>query len=835
MSFRIKLFGGVSVEGPGGLLTGRAVQRRRLALLALLASARDRGLSRERLVGYLWPDSDPERARRLLSDSVYRLNLALGGEGILAAGDALRLNAELVSVDLWELLDALAGGAWQRAAELAADPFLDGFSLPDSVDFERWVEGEREALRRERARALETLAREAAAGGDEVGASGWWRTLAAADPLSSRVALELMRSLERAGDRPAALRHGQIHAALVREELEVEPDPRVLELCRRLQAPPAPGAPELSRSLVAPHRGEPEATDGGNSSGGAGALRGPGSSLPIPTAATPLGGREGGNHRGEGGAGAAAPEGSAVGGRRRGSASRALAIAAVAALLAIVAWGLTGGAGGRDGSPPPAPPRSLVVLPFEDLSLQGEQEYYADGITEELLLRLSRVDGLRVVGRTSSFAFKGQEIGLPEIARRLDVEVAVGGSVLRAGNRIRVFAELVDASSGFRLWSERYEVTEQDVFALQDEIAGAIMARLRGRLSEPSTENGSVRPVSDDPVAYNLYLRGRYEWHRRSREGLLNAVDFFRQATELAPEHARAYAGLGDAWAVLGFYDHLPPAEAFPRAIEAARQAIRIDPALAAPHATLGYAALYYEWDWEGAEAAFRRSIELDPGYSTARQWYSNHLTAMGDFEAAVREMRMAQDLDPLSLIANAALGWVLFHAGDFPAAIHQFDRTLELDPAFEVALVYRALSHAHLGRLEEAESGARRSVEVSGASSTSLAMLARILAMGGREEEARRTLESLEAREREGSYVPSYELATAYEALGEAERALDLLDRARGERSHSLVFLKVDPRLEGLRDTERFQALVRRVGLPSPATAPRPGAPGTAGPPWRP
>lgn len=798
------------MEGPEGLLTGRAVQRRRLALLALLAPARHRGMTRDRLVAYLWPDADPDRARRLLSDSVYRINRALEGGAVLSAGDVLRLNPEKLSCDLWDFADAMESGDRAGAVQLGGGPFLDGFFLPDSGEFDRWADAEREALRRERAGALEILARDAAERSDHAEAVRWWRMSAAADPYSSRVALELMRSLDRAGDRPAAVRHARVHATLVRDTLEVEPDSEVMALARRLQAarsaPPRVEAPP-SMPETGPHSG-PKSTPGQMGWTGEHAeVDRPGSEEQAPTDGAP----ERTARPGPGPA-AASPHGS---GNLTGPRPQPRLLVAMGFLTAaVLAWALLSNRSSSDQGPlEPASPTSVAVLPFEDLSPDGLEAYLADGITEELLLRLSRVDGLDIVGRTSSFAFRGRDADIGEVASRLGVQAVLGGSVLRSGDRLRVFAQLTDANTGYQLWSERYDRAEQDVFAIQDEIAEAIVTRLRGRLAG-SVGGTSAYATVHDPEAYNLYLRGRFEWHKRSEEGLRNAITYFREATERQPDYARAFAGLGDAYAVLGFYDHLPPDEAFPRAMDAAHRALEIDPALAGPHATLGYAALYYEWDWERARAELRRAIELDPGHSTGRQWYANFLTAMGAFDAAVREMRAAQDLDPLSLIANAALGWILFHAADFDAAIHQLERTLELDSTFEVAMVYRALSYAELGRFEEALAGARRAIEVSGASSASLALLARTHALAGDGDSAGRILEEIETLDRDGVYIPSYEMATVLEALVQPDRALDWLERAYTERSHSMVFLAVDPRLEGLRDHPRFVTLVRRVGL---------------------
>ena len=454
---------------------------------------------------------------------------------------------------------------------------------------------------------------------------------------------------------------------------------------------------------------------------------------------------------------------------------------------------------------------AMAVLPFEDLSPSGDQEYFADGITEELIARLAQIEGMNVVGRTSAFALKGRTSDVREIAAQLGVGVVLAGSVRRAGDRLRVVAQLMDARSGYQLWTETYEREAADVFAIQDEIARAIATRMRGGVSDADSARLAIVDT-DDPQAYNLYLRGRYEWHRRTEQGLRDAARYFEQATERAPSYARAWAGLGDAYAVLGFYDYLPPDAAFPRAAEAARTALRLRPDLAEAHATLGYVALYHDWDWARAEAEFRRTIEIDPRYSTGRQWYANHLTAMGRFDEAEREMRAAQELDPLSLIANAALGWVLFFAGDYERATAQCTRTLELNPEFELAYMWRGWAQEELGNYDAAARDLERAVLISDSSAVSVASLARLRSLAGDAQQARTLLRSLDARP--GGYVPAYEVAKVHAALGDVDEALDWLERAHAERSHSMAFIAVDPQLASLRGEDRYRRLVTSLEL---------------------
>lgn len=765
--FRLKLFGGISLEGPQGPVAGRAAQRHRLAMLALLGVARDQGLTRDKLIGYLWPDAGDERARRVLSDSIYRINQALGGDAVMAVGDVLRLNPQRVSCDAAEFRAAIARRDFQRAVELHTAPFLDGFYLPDGDEFERWSGVERQQFAQEKIRALEALAGDAT---DPAAGVRWWRLLAAESPYSSRVALELMRALERAGERAGAVQHAQTHARLVREHLDLDADPEVLAYADQLRAlPPVAATPRPVTTASA--------------------------DVPLPEP------------------GAAAPTATAVRKRptRRIAAVLTLVVA-VAVILALV-WRrddarATLGAG-----------TSIVVLPFADQSPRQDHEYFADGITEELMVKLANRPGLKVVGRTTAFAFKGKSPDAREISERLKVDAILSGSVRVADNRLRVTAQLMDANSGFELWAETYQRERADVLDIQEEIARAIVARLSGQPAQIPAA-AVATSSSDDPEAYNLYLRGRYEWHKRTEQGLRAAADYFAQATLRAPQYARAYAGLGDAHAVLGFYDYLPPRNAFPQAKSAALRALQLDPTLAEAHATLGYVALYYEWQWAEAERQFKRSIELNPRYSTAHQWYANLLTAMGRFDEAVREMRTAMDIDPLSLIANAALGWTLYYAGDYHAAIQQLDQTLKLNADFELAHLWRGLALLELERHTEAQQALARAVQLSRGSAISTALLARAYALAGETTHARELLAGLE-QGRDARYAPSFEIAKVYDALGERAAALRWLERARAERSHSIAFLLVDPQLRGLHDDAAFTRIVRETGLDRHVAAP--------------
>lgn len=456
--------------------------------------------------------------------------------------------------------------------------------------------------------------------------------------------------------------------------------------------------------------------------------------------------------------------------------------------------------------------RSVAVLPFTDLSPAGDQAYFAEGVAEELRSVLSQVEGLRVASSTSSLSVEDRRLPPREIGERLGVANLVEGSLRKSAERLRIEARLVSVPDGFPVWNGSFDADASDIFAVQDSIARAVARAFEIRVAEDEAIL-EPRGQTSDPVAQDLYLRGRFAWNRRTRAGLEAAVDHFRGAVERDSTYARALVGLADAYAVLGFYDYRAPADAFPLAKEAARAALAIDSTMAEPHATLGYAALYYDWEWDVAESHFRTAIRLDPGYPVAHQWYANHLTAMGRFDEAGREMRVASELDPLSMIAYMAIGWVHFYAAEHDEALTHLESAAERDPSFELTYLFQGKSLAALGRLEAAEASIRRTVEMSGASPISRAALARVLALEGRTAEAREIIRELESEGRDG-YVSSYELAQAYLALGDEETAIRRLERAIAERSHSVALLGVDPQLEALRDAPEFRDLLARVEL---------------------
>ncbi|MCA0894816.1 tetratricopeptide repeat protein [Microbulbifer agarilyticus] len=449
---------------------------------------------------------------------------------------------------------------------------------------------------------------------------------------------------------------------------------------------------------------------------------------------------------------------------------------------------------------------SVAVLPFMNAGENNQRDYFSDGLADELINRLASFPDLRVVARTSSFSMQDSALDARAIGELLDTDALVEGSVQRSDDKLRIHVRLVDTRSGYQLWSQSFQRDFTDAFALQEEVALTVAASLAGKLLP---ENSGRSREEIHPAAYDSYLKGRFYWHKRSEADLHRALEYFEAATSLAPDYAPSWAGLADAYAVLGFYDYMPPEKAFGRAKVAARRALQLDPNNASAEATLGYAALYFDWDFEEAEARFLQAIAINPDYAKAHQWYANLLVAAGRFDKAEHEMRHATQLDPLSLIANAALGWVLYNAGDYEGALQQLETARELDPGFQLVDLWRGWTLEAMGDYDGAITALERSVETSSGNTISVASLARVLALAGREEEAHTLLEGLQESD---GYLPAYEVAKAHLAVGDCDAAVRWLERAYEQHSHSLVFLRVDPQLANLRKTASYQQMLAQV-----------------------
>jgi TolB-like protein/DNA-binding winged helix-turn-helix (wHTH) protein/Tfp pilus assembly protein PilF len=457
--------------------------------------------------------------------------------------------------------------------------------------------------------------------------------------------------------------------------------------------------------------------------------------------------------------------------------------------------------------------RSLAVLPFESLSSDASQDYFADGMTDELISDLGQVSALRVVSRTSVMAYKHARKPLPQIARELNVDAVVEGTVLRSGEQVRITAQLIEASADKHLWSQSYEGALRDTLALQNKVAKAIADQIG--ISLNPQEQAALKNVKVvNPEAYVSYLKGRYFWNKRTADSLKVALAYFNQAIEEDPKFAQAYSGLADTYALLGDWQYavMTPKEALPKAKAAAIKALELDRALGEAHNSLAFCLDGFDWDFDSAGKEFRRAIELNPGYATAHHWYAWHLSLLGRYDEAIAEMRKAENLDPLSLIINADLAELLALAHSSDESIRQSRKTIEMDPNF-------GLAHNHLGQAylqkqmyDEAAAELQKAVHLSGNSPTCIASLARAYVASGKRSEAAKLLNGLKKRSNPG-YSHALEIAVIYAALGDTDQAMNWLEQGYEERFNPGVLLR--PGFDPLRSDPRFQDLVRRVGLP--------------------
>jgi TolB-like protein/Tfp pilus assembly protein PilF len=449
---------------------------------------------------------------------------------------------------------------------------------------------------------------------------------------------------------------------------------------------------------------------------------------------------------------------------------------------------------------------SIAVLPFVNLSADPDNEFFTDGMTEDLITALTRAGGLRVAARSSSFAFKGGAADVRSVAERLRVQAVVEGSVRRDGNRLRVTVELVNATDGYQLWSERYDREISDVFALQDEISLTIAAKLKGELVN---ETGRVaKRYTDNLEAYQLYLRGRAHWNMRGR-GLSRAVGYFQHALYEDPEYALAYTGLADSYSLLAFYGYQPPDEVFPKARVAAEHALTLDASLAEAYGSLGFIRLYYDWDLEGARRALERALALSPGYVPGHMWLAAAHAADGNVDESIVEGKRAVTLEPLSSAARAHLAWVLYLGRKPAEAEAEALRALEIEPTRGFSLWVLGQTKLALGRQDEAVKALDRACELWPDNSWMTATRAQFLVEAGREADARPVLDALKQREA-SEYVRPSSLALIEASLGHEDLAFQWLERARGERDMPLLFLETDPQFDMLRKADRWRELDR-------------------------
>ena len=465
------------------------------------------------------------------------------------------------------------------------------------------------------------------------------------------------------------------------------------------------------------------------------------------------------------------------------------------------------GRGGHAGSAS-APARSLVVLPFANTSGNKEDEYFSDGMTDELAATLAKVPGLRVAARSSAYQFKGRNVDVHDIGRQLAVGAVVDGSVRRDGDSLHITAQLVNVTDGLALWSDAYVREVHGVFTIPDQIAGAIARALR--LNAGGSGHPGVGTTSLE--AHDLYLRGRFFWNRRDQDGFRKGIEYFGQAIARDSSYAQAWAGLGESYSLMGGFGYMAPTEAFARARAAANRALTLDSALADAHTALGFIHLFYDWDWTAAQERFDQALALDPRYGEARLFHGWYLLAVNRPEEAIAELRGAAADEPVSLILSTRLGTMLMFAGRYDEARAQFRRALELDPNYPLAHLDLARVYAARGENDSALAELRRSPENVG--SYGLGLLGYTLAKAGRRTEAMAEIRRLQS-DSTRPYAVALPIAQIYGALGDRDHAFQWLDRAFADRNWPLFFCRVDPLLQGLRADPRWAVFIQRMNFP--------------------
>jgi TolB-like protein/Tfp pilus assembly protein PilF len=695
----IELLGGACLRAGDTVLSGPPSQRHRIALLTLVVDAWPHPLSRDRAIAILWPERDDAAARRLLNLSVHVLRNALG-EGVLqSVGGGLAFDPAGVSCDLHLLRAEILAGNAPQVARLGARTLLEGFHLAESAEFMQWLDIRRSELASEYARALAAMADAAARQGDTQGAVAVCRRLVAADPHSGEHARRLMRALDAAGDRGAAIRHAAEHARRLRDELEVPPDPAVEALAEELRRAPAKEV------------------------------------LP-----------------------------------------------------------------------------SVAVLPFIALGGSGEHEYFSDGITEDVIAHLSKIRSLRVIARSSVMQFRSRERPLGEVAAALGVRTVLDGSVRHAGNRVRVVATLVDAEGGGHLWSETYDREITDIFAIQTDVALRIAAALRAELSPE--ERGRVQAApTRDIQAYRLFLHGRQAFIQFTAEGLERAIIYFEGAIAHDPGFALAHTLLAMTFVELAEQAAAPARELFERAKVAARRALELAPDLADAHATSAYLRMVADFEWAAAEQGLQRAIELSPSNGYALDLYARLCWATGRFDDAMPLARLAQQLDPAA--NRMDMSTMLLRAGRYAEALETSRGAIEVEPRHPRARATHGWARFLTGDREGGIAELERAVEYSARTPLWLAQLGEMLGMVGRTGDARVLLGELEERA-EREFISPYLFAYVYTGLGDAERALDHLERAVVDRTGPTYSIKGSFLFVPLREHPRFGVLMRAMNLES-------------------
>ena len=768
--YRLRTFGTLALAGreDDTLLGKHGHQHRRLALLAVLAAAGEQGRSRDQLLHLFWPDGTQSLGRHSLEQLLYAIRRSID-EAVFAGVNPVRLNPEVVSSEVAEFQGALARGDLEGAVEVYRGPFLDGFYLSDAPEFERWLDAERARLERSYSSALERLAQSAAAAQDHATAARWWRKLAETDPVCSQNATGLIRALMNAGDHAAALQYAEQYEAVVAQELGTSVGPAVASLVAEVRASTTTGRIAVLKSPPPPRRPRPHAG-------------------PVPAGAMPV---------------EQLPPPRSP--RRRAA---PYAIGAVVIIVIIAAASLRTMLG--DSAPQPAAGRSIAVLPLANVSGDQQDAALVDGLSEELIAVLAKIPNLRVIGRTSAFAFKNSNAGVRRIADSLGVSNILEGGVQKAGSRLRVQVRLVDARDGSTRWSEIYDRELKDIFSLQSDIAGAVARELDLRLGEGTLariKRGSTRNVA----AYELYLRGNDPGRFRTDSSARAALEYFRQALALDSNYAAAYAGLAlmHKRIALGDDPELSRPDRLALAEQAALKAIALDDSSGEAHEALSFVRRD-NYELAPAETELKRAVALEPTNARFHEGLVQ-LYAMTQRPAeALVEARRALELDPLSPTANAEVADALLANDRCDAALAQLEKLRPLRPPLNRAGLIAAECYEQKQMWPEAIAEIQR-ITVNGGP-LGQALLGYMLGRGGRTEEARRILaEMLDPSRRTNG--GAFDVALVYIGLGDNDQAFAWLNKAVDDRS--LGFEWMHTTVDDLQRDPRFEKIRRRIGLP--------------------
>jgi TolB-like protein/Tfp pilus assembly protein PilF/predicted Ser/Thr protein kinase len=489
----------------------------------------------------------------------------------------------------------------------------------------------------------------------------------------------------------------------------------------------------------------------------------------------------------------------------RGRAAIGIAAVALIALLAGAGWFYRFAGRGETID-------SVAVLPFVNTSADPNTEYLSDGITESLINSLSQLPHLKVMSRDSAFIYKGKDTDARTVGQALGVRAVFKGRVMQHGDDLEISAELVDARDDSHIWGQQYSRKASDIFALQSDLAKEMTSMLRMRLTGDD-EKRMTRSYTANPEAYQLYLKGRYWWNKRTKDALDKAIEYFRQAIAKDPAYSLAYDGLADCYTLLPLFANVPAKEALPKASQAALKAVELDDTLAEAHTSVAFVKAFYDWDWSDAEKEFQRAIALNPNYATAHSWYGLALMNMGRSDEAIAEGKRAQELDPLSLPANRILGFIFYNARQYDSAIEQARKTLELDPNFILAHIDLGDAYVQKSLYREATVEFENALAISPGDPLALSCLGYAYAVAGRNAEAQKVLDQLNELSKRGYIVPAYR-ARIYAGLGEKDKAFAWLEKAREDRSITSAPLKVGPDFDPLRSDPRFSDLLRRMNL---------------------